>query len=353
MKRLALVMAGGKGERFWPESRKRLPKQFLPLVGNVPMIQRTFDSISKLVGKDGVFFIADRTMTGTAKKILNKLSGRQFICEPKGRNTAPCIGLSMVQLKKYFGDAVVIVMASDHYIKDERRFLRTVKTAFEIAENSNSIVTLGIKPKYPETGYGYIETEKKTGEKNGIRHFKVKRFVEKPDYATALKYVKAKRFFWNSGMFVGKISTFLNSIRICLPDLHHGLVCIEKKQNDTDKIYNGLESVSIDYGVMEKYDDIVMVEGTYYWDDIGSWFSISKYLNKDRHGNRFSGDVACADSSNNIIISKKGIVGTVGVSDLIIVSVDDAVLVCPVSQSQSVKKLLTEIQKNKKFDKYT
>jgi len=355
MKKTALIMAGGRGERFWPRSRKNLPKQFLSLTGDgKTMIQLTVERILPLVNMEDIYIATNKDYKDLVKEQLPELPEENILCEPVGRNTAPCIGLGAVHISKKYEDAIMMVLPSDHLIKNTVMFLDTLRDACEVAEQDANIVTLGITPDYPETGYGYIKFE--PDQKNG-RAYKVERFVEKPDLETAKGYVESQQYLWNSGMFIWKVSTILNNTKEYLPDTYERLIKIKnaiatEKQDDVlDVEFEKMESVSVDYGILEKASDIYSIPGAFGWDDVGSWLAVSRIRANDEAGNVISGNVIAVNAKDCIIEGTDKLVALVGLNDVIVVDTDDATLICNKENTGEIKKVI-EILKNTNKDEY-
>ncbi|MFB0565461.1 MAG: mannose-1-phosphate guanylyltransferase [Candidatus Aminicenantaceae bacterium] len=340
----AVIMAGGKGERFWPLSREKFPKQLLSLTGKKSLLQETVERIQPLISPRDILVVTRRPLARSIERQLPQVPRRNIISEPVGRNTAPCIGLATKMIKE---DAVMVVLPADHIITPRGKFLDTLKKAVTLARERENLITIGIKPTYPATGYGYIEAG--TREKRQV--FKVKRFVEKPDKKKAEKFLKRGRFFWNSGMFVWKKSVVLEAIRKYLPSLYHRLEMISSK--NISKLYPGLPNVSIDYGIMEKAKNSLVIPADFSWEDLGSWESLDKFLSRDRKKNAVMGRVSMIDTGNCTMVNKKGLLSTIGVSDLIIVSTDDVTLVFPKGKGQQVKRLVEKLRRDPKLKKYT
>ncbi|MEG6569729.1 mannose-1-phosphate guanylyltransferase/mannose-6-phosphate isomerase [Thermoanaerobacterium thermosaccharolyticum] len=349
-----VIMAGGKGERFWPKSRIKMPKQFLKLYGDRTMIQQTVDRLKKLMSIENIFVVTNIDYAGLISDQIPELPTENILIEPMGKNTAACIGLAALHTERLDRDSIMVVVPSDHVIKDEETYLGVLKTAIEKAKSGNNLVTIGIKPQHPETGYGYINFKKITNEifYNNPVH-KVERFVEKPDYDTAVKYVESGDYLWNSGMFIWKTSTILNAIKEYMPQLYSALNVI-KENFDSDEIekilyeeYSKLESMSIDYGIMEKAKNVYVVPGDFGWDDVGSWTSIERLYEKDENGNVIKGNVVSVDTKKCIITGSDKLIATLGIEDVIIVDTEDALLICSKDKAQNVKEVLKELKEKK------
>ena len=345
-------MAGGRGERFWPKSRKNLPKQFLSLTNDSrTMIQLTVDRIKPLVDIKDVYIATNKNYLPLVREQLPNIPQENIICEPIGRNTAPCIGLGAAHVAKKDGDALMMVLASDSLIKNDALFVDTLRQALDIAQKGKNIVTMGITPNCPETGYGYIkfDAEQKDGEA-----FKVERFVEKPDLQKAKEYLADGSYLWNSGMFVWKASTVLSSIKEFMPDLHAGLQKIQDAVGTADyekvleSVFPTLPSESIDYGVMEKARDIYTLPGDFGWDDVGSWLAVGRIKGSDATNSVIDGNVITVNCSDNIIQGGKKLIAAIGLSGLVVVDTDDAILICKKEATADIKTLLAKLREEKK-----
>ena len=291
----ALIMAGGRGERFWPKSRRNLPKQFLSLTDDgKTMIQLTVERILPLVKMEDIYIATNKDYRKLVQEQLPEIPEENILCEPAGRNTAPCIGLGAVHMAKKYEDAVMLVLPSDHLIKFTKMFLTTLRDACQVAESGENLVTLGITPDYPETGYGYIKFDPQITEG---RAYGVERFVEKPSLETAKEYLATEEYLWNSGMFVWRVSTILKNMEAYLPDIYTRLIKIKDSIGTNGEEYVleheflEMESQSIDYGIMEKASNIYIIPGTFGWDDVGSWLAIERIKRTNESGNVLNGNV--------------------------------------------------------------
>lgn len=348
MKKTALIMAGGRGERFWPKSRKSLPKQFLSLTDDGrTMIQLTVERIRPLIDLEDIYISTNRAYRGLVMEQLPGIPPENILCEPVGRNTAPCIGLGAVHIAKKYEDAVMMVLPSDHLIKYNQMFLNALKDGCSIAEKGKNLVTIGITPDYPETGYGYIKFLPQQADGNA---YAVDRFVEKPDMETAKEYLESEEYLWNSGMFIWKVSTILDNMKSMLPDLHQGLLNIaeaigtDKQEMVLEKVFPELESVSIDYGVMEKAENIFILPGVFGWDDVGSWLAVERIQKSNESGNVVTGNIITINSKNNIIQGGKKLIAAVGLENLIIVDTEDATLICDKGSTPDIKLVLENLK---------
>lgn len=348
MKLTALIMAGGRGERFWPKSRKNMPKQFLELTDDgKTMIQLTVERILQLVDEEDIYIATNKDYKHLVREQLPSIPEENILCEPEGKNTAPCIGMGAAYISNKYEDAVMIVLPSDHLIKYNKMFVDVLKDAVDIAEKNRNLVTIGITPTYPETGYGYIKFSSDICEDRG---YIVDRFVEKPSFEVAKEYLTTEEYLWNSGMFVWKVSSILNCIREIMPKMYFGLMNIKEsigtdKENDILKIeFSKFESQSIDYGIMEKANGIFVVPGTFGWDDVGSWNAVSRIRKTNEFGNVVSGNVITIDTKNCIIEGSSKLVATVGIDNLIIVDTKDSMLICDKRSSGDIKKVLENLK---------
>jgi len=359
-------MAGGKGERFWPKSRKNLPKQFLNLTGDKSLLQQTFIRINKIIDKGNIFIVTNADYEDLVYTQLPEIPEENIILEPVGRNTAPCIGLAAKYIYKRDKDATMVILPSDHLVGDEEKFLQVLEKGIEVAEGTNNLVTIGIKPNRPETGYGYIEIGKdeiaslqapRNDSGNGIGVYNVERFVEKPNFEKAKEYLASGNYFWNSGMFIWKVSVILDKIKLHLPDLEKGLNLIEKdinsprEQETLRKLFPLLPSISVDYGVMEKDNNIKVIPGDFGWDDLGSWRALGDILPIKEGNNRVKGEFVQVASKDCIVYAEDKLVATVGVENLVIVQTKDSVLICHKDKLEDIKGLISEMQE-KGMEKY-
>ena len=348
MNNTALIMAGGRGERFWPKSRKNLPKQFLSLTDDgKTMLQLTVERILPLVALDDIFIFTNRDYKGLVLEQIPGLPEKNILCEPAGRNTAPCIGLGAVHIAKKYQDAMMFVLPSDHLIKFNKMFLSVLKDAIEVAEKKSNLVTIGITPDYPETGYGYIKFD---SHRVDGRAYAVERFVEKPSLEVAKEYLVSEEYLWNSGMFIWKVSTILNNIKKYMPDAYEHLerikssIGMEDQQQVLEREFLKIESRSIDYGIMEKAEDIYILPGTFGWDDVGSWLAVERIKKSNEFGNVVDGNIITVNTHNCIIQGSRKLIATVGLEDLIVVDTDDATLICAKDGAGDIKKVLENLK---------
>ncbi len=348
MKKTALIMAGGRGERFWPRSRKTLPKQFLSLTDDgKTMIQLTVERILPLVDMEDIYIATNKDYYPLVIEQLPGVPTENILCEPVGRNTAPCIALGVAHISKKYDDAIMMVLPSDHLIKYSSMYQTTLCDACNVAEQGDNLVTVGIAPDYPETGYGYI---KFVNEICDGRAFKVDRFVEKPSLELAKEYVNSDEYLWNSGIFLWKLSTILQKLERFMPDTYEGMLTIRdaiktSAQNEIlEKVFPNFPSISIDYGIMEKSENIYTIPGTFGWDDVGSWLAVERIKKSNEFGNIVDGNIVTIDTKNCIIQGDKKLIATVGLEDLIIVDTDDATLICEKNSTADIKKVLENLK---------
>ncbi|HIE43590.1 MAG TPA: mannose-1-phosphate guanylyltransferase [Candidatus Omnitrophica bacterium] len=361
----AVILAGGKGERFWPMSRETYPKQLLSIGTDLStcgqasqqagksMIEESVRRISSLVSSDRLLIVTGAILKEKIQKLLPHIPPENIIGEPMGKNTAPAIGVGAMVVERKDKDGILVVLTADHIIKNEERFLQIIRVGATIAKEGDYLVTIGIKPTHPETGYGHIKPAQRiswAGDGENVEVFKVEKFVEKPDIEKAKEYTK-KGYLWNSGMFIWKASTILKAFRAYMPALYEGLMEIknslgsEKQQQTMRKVYKALEGESIDYGVMEKSKDVYVIQGDFPWNDVGSWSALEDIYPKDDMGNVKIGETAEIDTKNSILVARNRLIATVGVENMIVVETDDAVLICHKSKAQKVKELVRKIKK--------
>ena len=348
MNKTALIMAGGRGERFWPKSRKNMPKQFLSLTDDgKTMIQLTVERISPLVKLEDVYVATNRDYKKLVLEQLPGLPEENVLCEPVGRNTAPCIGLGAVHITKKYEDAMMFVLPSDHLIKFNKMYLRTLQDACDVAEKNSNLVTIGITPDYPETGYGYIKFDSHVTEG---RAYKVDRFVEKPSLEVAKEYLATEEYLWNSGMFIWKVSSILKNIQKFMPETYEKLIRIqeaigtENAEHVLEKEFTAIQSQSIDYGIMEKAKDIYILPGTFGWDDVGSWLAVERIKKTNEFGNVVDGNIITVNTHNCVIQGSRKLIATVGMEDMIVVDTEDATLICSKDHAGDIKKVLENLK---------
>ncbi len=340
----AVIMAGGRGTRFWPLSRERRPKQLIDFTGRKTLIQETVDRIAPLVPLHNVLIVTGEAHAGEVAKQFPDLPKENILVEPVGRNTAPCIGLAAFFIKKKVPDSVMIVLPADHVIADNTAFIETLQAAAAAAEKGNYLVTIGIKPAAPETGYGYIEGGKPLSLVGDRSVLAVASFREKPDLKTARSFLERGTFYWNSGMFIWKVSSILEALQKELPDTYGELLSLEGalgtagQEDAIRRAYERIRPVSIDYGIMEKADNVIMIPGAFGWNDLGSWDALMDVSQKDRAGNATRGRIVTVDTKDSLVLGTDKLVALVGVDNLIVIETEDALLILKRGHSQDVKK---------------
>jgi mannose-1-phosphate guanylyltransferase / mannose-6-phosphate isomerase len=359
----AIILAGGSGTRFWPLSREMHPKQMLRIVGEDTLLRQTIKRIEGFVPPENIWIVTIEDKAQDIKFHIEPLGpvakGVQFIKEPVGKNTAPAIGLAAIYLNHLSPQSVMVVMPSDHSIPDREKFLSDLELAIQGARKDH-LVTFGIKSGRPETGYGYIKVESpsKIG-LNGLQ--RVECFVEKPDLETAKTYLSDGNYFWNSGIFVWKTSKILSEIKTHLPSLFQTLKEIELLLFDSDKsnkpdqpnklkklneLYFHLEPISIDYGIMERSRDVLMVPSTFQWSDLGSWNALDEIIEKDNWGNILKGNIIDIGSQNSTIFGSERLIATIGLNNMVVVDTPDATLITPKERVQEVRKIVEVLKKS-------
>jgi mannose-1-phosphate guanylyltransferase len=351
----AVIMAGGKGARFWPRSREKKPKHLLNIISEKTIIQETVDRIKQLIPPENILVVTGKKHARTLIKQLPEIPLRNIIIEPEGKNTAACIGLAALHIRKTVPDDVMVVLPSDHAINDSQKFIEVINAAAKVAAREDGLVTIGIKPSSIQTGFGYIEKATSFKHIASEEVFRVKSIREKPDYKLAKEFVESGKFYWNSGMFIWRASIILKEISQSLPDLYAGLMKIDGALGSPSeavivpRVYKKLASISIDYGVMEKADNIFMLQGDFGWSDVGSWDALWEISPKDIKGNAALGgsQTILEDSEGSLIYSPLKLVALVGIKDLIIVETKDALLICKKGRSQDVKKIVEKLDMEK------
>ncbi len=355
----AVIMAGGVGARFWPRSRERSPKQLLEIIGNGTMIQNTAYRLDPLVAKERILVITNRHQAAEVQRQLPQVREENIVVEPYGRNTAPAIALAAQIMCRRHGDAVMIALPADHIVHDIRAFHAVLEKAIRVAEQSNGLVTIGITPTHPETGYGYIQyrDEAKDNPYHAQGVYRVKTFAEKPNLETARHFLESGDFVWNSGMFIWKCSAILEAMARHMPEVHDEIRRLAPAI-DTDAFPEALESayheirgISIDYGVMEKATNTYVIPGEFGWSDLGSWDEVFRMHPKDEQGNTLLGTVFSKENRNCYISGpKEKIIAAIGCGDLIVIDTADALLICRAGRSQEVKEVVDHLRRKQMND---
>ena len=347
-----VIMAGGGGTRFWPLSRQEHPKQLLNLSGRELLINETIDRVKKIANLNHIYVVTNvRQREQMEQATKERIDPSHILSEAASRNTAACIGYAAIKILKSHGDGVMAVFPSDHYIADERSFFYACNNAVKVAMEKDCLVTLGIRPTYPSTGYGYIRYEKQGENQEQDSSYKVVEFKEKPDYETAKKYLEDGSYVWNSGMFVWKASVILEEYKRYLPEIYTCLMKMAEWINTPDEtkrideMYPSIPSVSVDYGVLEKSERIHVIPADMGWSDVGSWDSLEVFHDKDVNGNICVGEPLLLDCKGCTVYSPKKLVAGVGLQDLVIVETEDAILVCKNDRLQEVKTVVEKLEK--------
>jgi mannose-1-phosphate guanylyltransferase len=356
MNSYAIIMAGGVGTRFWPHGSAKLPKQFLPIADSaLTMLQMTAKRSRRIAPPERTLVITNRQYVDEVKNQLPDVPERNIIGEPVGKNTAPCIGLAAFILKQFDEHSGMVVIPADHLIEDEVKFENVIKAGLSFVERNDAIVTLGITPTHPETGYGYIQfIDEPTPTAAGADSptvYKVKTFAEKPTLETAKSFLESGDFLWNSGMFIFRTEVILQEMKKLLPNTFKSLAGLEQYMGAPqfhdllEKAYDEIKSISIDYGVMEKTKHAYVIKTDFSWSDVGSWDEVYRIKTRDKNGNVIVGKSYVKDSTGNLVVSTDAFVGLIGVKDLIVVNTRDGLLICKRGRSQEVKEVVDYLKR--------
>ena len=349
--RFIVILAGGKGERFWPQSRERHPKHLLPIVGDQPMLVQTVARVRPLVPARRILVVTSATQKKQVASLCPRIPRENIIAEPTGRDTAAAVGLAALLIERRDPAGVFAILPADHAIKDAAAFRNDVRAALGVAAQPSVIATIGITPFEPATGYGYIQRGKRLGSA-GARHFhRVRRFVEKPDEATARRYLASGEYLWNAGMFFWSVPTVLAGLARHAPELHAGLEKIRQglaRGRALDpllrKIYPALPRISVDYALLEKAGNVIVLPASFDWDDVGAWPAVARHLVRDEAGNVVRGQAVIEDGHHNIVINEGNhFTAVLGADNLVVVHARGATLVCPREKAQHIKKLLQRL----------
>lgn len=351
-KRYVVIMAGGRGERFWPMSRLARPKQLLSIVGEKPMLTQTIERLSGLVEPENIFVITNTEQRDALLEVCPVLDPAKVVGEPVGRDTAAAVGLAAVLVRREDPGATFAMLPADAVIHDAEGLCATLETAFQAAEAQAVLATVGITADFPATGYGYIQQGAKLGDFAGREVFKVQRFVEKPDEATARGYLESGDYFWNAGMFIWSVAAIAAELQKSTPGLWKALQAIDaglEAGQDLDSLlaehYPNLEKISVDYAIIEKAGNVVMVESGFDWDDVGEWPAVARHYPADKSGNVVRGSAELADARGNIVYCQDDghLIALLGVENLIVVKTGDATLICHKDKAQDLKALVKTI----------
>jgi len=348
----AVIMAGGVGKRFWPQSRRATPKQLLPIAGDESMLRMTIDRLKAFTPADHVLIITNSDQESSIREECPELPAENILIEPEGKNTAPAIGLAAIIIQNRDPEAIMGVFPADHYIQDVSSFSDYMQQGIKVANEMRGLVTFGVVPNRPATGYGYIQFHERTNPDEPI--FAVKAFAEKPDLSTAELFLRSGDFLWNSGMFVWRVDTILQSFHDFLPEIWDSLENIKRAIGEPtwDSVltveWATLRSISIDYGIMEKAGNVYVVKVDFAWNDVGSWDAVHEMREKDAHKNVTRGEVIFQESENNLVYAEGKTVAIMGVDDLVVIDTKDALLIIPRGQTERVKELVDGFEKEKR-----
>nr|WP_207729570.1 mannose-1-phosphate guanylyltransferase [Clostridium chrysemydis] len=352
-----LILAGGKGSRLYPLSRVEKPKQFLKVINEKSFLVNTVERITPLIEKENIYVVTNKDYEDQIKEDLSDINENNIITEPMNKETATCIGLSAVRLLKEDNDAVMVVLPSDHHIENEKAYIETLSQAVDMANRRRCIVTLGIAPTRPETGYGYIEMGDRV---SGIRAaYKVARFTEKPNTDVAKDFIYKGTYLWNSGMFIFRADVILREIGKYLPDMYKSLMEIYKHigEEDQDEVieeeYRKINGISIDFGIMQKTRKACVIQCDFDWDDIGSFSALSRFLdNKKESNNAVSNNVYLEECENCSVFGNKNLIIGLGIKDIVVVDAGDVILVMDRNKDQEIKHLLNNLEKQGKYYRF-
>jgi mannose-1-phosphate guanylyltransferase len=353
MSSYALIMAGGGGTRLWPLSRRGTPKQTLPLVRRKTMFEHAVERLFPLFQPSEIFVVAAAHLVEPLRAVAPGLPLANFIVEPEGRGTAPCIGLAAIHLLNRDPNAIMAVLTADHYIAETADFRMALRAACQTASRGH-LVTLGIKPDFPATGYGYIRQGTQTSVAEGLPVFQVLRFTEKPDRDAAIQMAESGEYSWNSGMFVWRADRIIEEFARQMPVFHGQLARLQEAlgtacyQPTLRQVWKDVAKQTIDYGIMEGADDVVVLPVDIGWSDVGSWTSVAALMPKDARGNSLAGQVVSLDTHDTLVFGSKRLVATIGLTDMIIVDTEDALLVCPKHREQEVRKIVERLKQERR-----
>jgi len=347
----ALIMAGGSGTRLWPRSRRTQPKQLLDLGSGRTMFQEAYDRVVPLFGDEGIFVVTSGEYVPMMRQQVPSIPADNYIIEPFGRGTAPCIGLAALYLRRVDPEGVMCVLTADHYIEKAERFRRVLRAAARVAAEGH-LVTLGINPSFPSTGFGYVCKGASLGTVDGFEVFRVERFTEKPDADTARRFCESGMYSWNSGMFIWRISVILREFERLMPNLYAQLMEIDaaigtpQEHDVLSRVWPQVEKETIDYGIMEKAADVAVIPVDIGWNDVGSWATLLDILPANENGNVITGQHVGVDTHKSLIYSPHRLVATVGLEGMIVVDTGDVLLVCPRERAQEVRALVKRLQES-------
>lgn len=348
MKVYGVIMAGGGGTRFWPISRQAKPKQLLNLSGKEIMVNEAADRLAKTADMNDIFIVTNKTQAAAMKEVTKgRIREDHILAEPSARNTAACIGYAAMEIIKKYGDGIMVITPSDAFIKDENEFTNILSKAVKEAESTEHLVTVGITPTFPSTGYGYIKYD--TTSEGDVK--KVQEFKEKPDLETAKVYVASGSYAWNSGMFIWKASVILKNFEKFLPEIYADIVKIGEAMGTPSEydviqeVYPQIQSISVDYGIMEQSDEVMVVPGEFGWNDVASFDMLKIMHDEDAENNIVVGNCVNIDTKNSVVYSSSGrLVTTLGLDNIVVVETADSIMVCSKDRVQDVKKIVDELK---------
>ena len=357
--RYIIIMAGGRGERFWPVSRERKPKQLITLLADRSFLQQTVDRVKPVAPLENILIITNAVQAAAVRRQLPELPRGNIIGEPCGRDTCAAVALGAALVGARSGNGVMAVLPADHVIPDEAKFRRVLIDSMALAKRESALVTIGIQPQEPATGYGYIQVGNKLAKSLKSTFFTAKKFVEKPNLAMAKRYLKSGNYRWNAGMFIWSHETIAAELCRQQPRLFaaaekwRGIRSLVKLNAALARDYPKLKKISVDYAIMENALNIVCADGVFGWDDLGSWPALARHLKPDAAGNCTVGDLVQVDSANNVVFDartrSRAPIALVGISEMIVVLADDAMLVARKSESQKIKQIVAHLAKTKRF----
>lgn len=353
----AVIMAGGSGTRFWPASRKQVPKQLLALAGKRTMIQSTVDRLGSLVPPERQLVLTNRILTDAVRAQLPEIPADNVVGEPCKRDTAPCIGLAAAMVQQADPEATMLVMPSDHVITTPEQFQAAISAGQKLVDDDPTrIVTFGIRPTYPAQSFGYVQRSDPV-DADGVTAYRVEKFREKPDRATAEEYLATGNFFWNSGIFLWRAATILDALKASVPEMHGHLATIAAAIGSDsypailEQEFTAIKGQSIDYAVMENYPNVIMIEAPFTWDDVGSWQALARLHQPDAAGNTVVGSHIGIDTKGSIIRCQgEHTIVTIDVEDLIVVHTADATLVAPKHAEERVREVVKELERQHRDD---
>lgn len=350
----AVIIAGGIGKRFWPRSRRSLPKQLLDITGDGTMLWLTLERLQRSTPVERILIVTNGEQRELILEKFPQFPAENILVEPEGKNTAPAVGLAAIHIQREDPEAVMGVFPADHLIRNTEAFQAALEKGIQVADERQALVTFGIVPTRPATGYGYIQYANHNGMGNGA--YPVRTFAEKPDLETARLFLKSGDFLWNSGMFVWRVDVFLEAVQAFLPELYDSLMIIRKAlgHNAYESVltyeWATLRSISLDYGIMEKATNVYVIRAEFDWSDVGSWDAVYEVLSPDGTGNVFQGDVVALDSDENLVYSPHQLVALIGVDNLVVINTPDALLIVPRHTTERVKEMVELLERQERTE---